>query len=84
MTRSVRFTTEDTAALRKLDADAAIDDSNEVAVISGDMKLKVVRLAHDSGDQFRLTLTFPGAEELEIRIARVQLLRELGVEVNKS
>jgi len=38
----------------------------------------VVRPA--DSDQFWLTITFPGGEELDVRIARTQLFQELGVE----
>ena len=34
----------------------------------GDMKLIVVRLAHDSGDQFLLTLKLPGGELFAVKI----------------
>jgi hypothetical protein len=66
-------------ALRALD-EFTIDSDGETATITGEMKVVVVRPAADDGVRFLLTLQFPGGEELEVRIARTQLLEQLGIE----
>ena len=48
------------------------------------MEIKIIRRAHDGGDQFWLTITLPGGEELDVRIRRVQLLEQLDVEADES
>jgi hypothetical protein len=48
------------------------------------MEVVIVRPAHDGGDQFRLTIRFPGGETLDVRIARTQLLDQLDIEADES
>ena len=64
MTQHLQLDAQDQAALRKLDSDFTISADGEVAVVSGEMELTVKRPDHDGGNQFLLTLTFPGGEEL--------------------
>jgi len=45
----------------------------------GEMEVVVVRPADNDGARFLLTLRFPSGEELEVRIARTQLLEQLGI-----
>jgi hypothetical protein len=75
-----RLDDQDRAALRALDSDFAISTDGERAVISGEMEVEIVRPADDGGARFRLTITFPNGEELEVRIARAQLLEQLDIE----
>jgi hypothetical protein len=76
------FDKQDRAALLALDSDFEIRDG--AAAVSGHIKLTVMRVAHDSGDQFLLTFTMPGGELLDLRIRRVQLLEQLEIEADES
>jgi hypothetical protein len=76
--RHIRFDDQDKRALAALDADFAISADGEVAAVSGQMEVEIVRLAGDGGDRFRLRIRFPG-EELDIKIGRAQLLEQLNV-----
>ena len=80
----LQFDTRDRAALAALDTDFLINPSDEHASISGEMEITVERLADDAGNQFLLTITFPGGEQLEVRLRRTQLLDQLDVEADKS
>ena len=53
-------------------------------MISGEMEVEIVRPADDGGAQLWLTIRFPSGEELDVRIARTQLLEELGRILNGS
>jgi hypothetical protein len=66
----------DKAALRALD-EFTIDVDGKTAKVTGEMEVTIVRPADDDGIRFLLTLRFPGGEELEVRIARPQLLEQL-------
>jgi hypothetical protein len=78
MARRMQLDNQDRAALRALD-DFVIDADGETATVTGEMEVVIVRPADDGGARFRLTLKFPNGEPLAVRIARVQLLRELDV-----
>ena len=80
MAKCLPFDTQDKAALRALDHDFVISADGERAVISGEMEVAIVRPADAGGARLWLTIKFPGGEELDVRIARTQLLQELGVE----
>jgi hypothetical protein len=71
---------QDKRALRALDDDFKISD-NETATITGEMQVVVTRPADD---RFWLKIKFPSGETLDIRVARTQLLQELGVEADES
>ena len=75
-----RLDDQDKAALHKLDDEFTISADNEVAKVVGEMEVEIIRPADDGGARFRLTLKFPGGEELEVRIARSQLLEQLDIE----
>jgi hypothetical protein len=75
----MQFDTQDQAALRALD-DFTISADGEIASIKGEMKVEVVCPADDDGARFWLTIKFPGGETLDVRIARTQLLQQLGIE----
>jgi len=77
MARCLRLDDQDRAALRKLDHDFVISADGETATVSGEVEVAAVRL---DDDRFRLTIRFPHNETLDVRIARAQLLQELGVE----
>jgi hypothetical protein len=76
---SIRFDASDKAALAALDTDFAIDVSGEIATVSGEMTVEITRPASDDGARFLLKLKFPSGETLDVRMARAQLLHELGV-----
>ena len=84
MSQRLQFNTEDRAALAALDTDFAISPGGEHASISGEMEITVERLADDAGNQFLLTITFPGGEQLEVRLRRSQLLEQLDVEADEG
>lgn len=77
MTNRIRFDPQDQAVLRALDHEFVI--SNDVAVIEGEMQVEVVRPTDADGTQLWITLKFPGGEKLDVKIARAQLLQELGI-----
>ena len=80
MTKRMQFDGRDKAAFAALDGDTTIAPNGEVAtVISGQMEVEVTRLAGDGGERFWLTIRFPGGEELDVRIARSQLLEQLDI-----
>ena len=81
MARCLQFDGRDKAALRALDDDFTISADGERAVISGEM---IIRPADDGGARLWLTITFPGGEELDVRVARAQLLQQLDVEADES
>lgn len=47
---------------RAPDTDFAINDSNEVATITGAMKIEIIRAADDGGARLRLRIRFPNDE----------------------
>jgi hypothetical protein len=75
--RRIQFNTQDRRAVAALDDDFTVNDNNDVAVIAGEMRVEIMRIA--GGDQFRLRIGFPGGEQLDVRIARSQMMRELNV-----
>jgi hypothetical protein len=79
MPQHMRFDDQDKRAFAALDADFAISD--EVATISGQMEVEVVRL---DDARLQLTITFPGGETLDVRIRRTQLLQQLDVEADEG
>jgi hypothetical protein len=76
MTRCV-LDDRDRAALRALD-DFTISAEGESATIAGEMEIMVARPVDDDGTRFLLTIRFPGGGTLDVRIARAQLLEQLG------
>jgi hypothetical protein len=74
----------DKQALHKLDNDFTISPDGETASITGEMTIELVRPADDGGAQFWLAITFPGGEELDVRIRRIQLLEQLNIEGDES
>jgi hypothetical protein len=78
MPRHIKFDDLDKRAFAVLDDDFVISSDGETATVTGEMEVTAVRPT--DGDQFWLTIKFPGGEELDARIARTQLLQELGVE----
>jgi len=79
MARCMKLDDQDQRALRKLDNDFVISADGEVAMVEGEMQVELVRPVDDGGAQFWLTIRFPGGEELEVRIARSQLLQQLDI-----
>ena len=80
MARRIRFDDQDkAAALRALDDAFVISSDGETATVVGEMEVDVVRPADDGGARFWLTIKFPGGEELDVRIARAQLLDQLDI-----
>ena len=79
-----RLDDQDKAALHKLDDEFTISADNEVAKVVGEMEVEIIRLTSDDGARFRLTIKFPNGEELEVRIARAQLLEQLDIETDES
>jgi hypothetical protein len=78
MAQHIQLDDQDKAALRALDA-FTVDADGETASVVGEMEVVVVRPADNDGARFLLTLRFPSGEELEVRIARTQLLEQLGI-----
>ena len=84
MAKCMPFDNQDKAALRKLDDDFTFSTDGEVAAISGEMEVEIVRPADDGGAQLWLTITFPGGEKFDVKIRRAQLLEQLDVEADES
>lgn len=84
MTPRLQFDAQDKAALRKLDDDFTISADGEHAVVSGEMEITVERPADDGGSLFLLMITFPGGEQLDVRIRRTQLLEQLDIEADEG
>jgi hypothetical protein len=80
----MRFDAQDQAVLAALDSDFTISADGEIASITGEMELKIIRPDHDGGNQFWLTIQLPGGEELDVRIRRAQLLEQLDIEADES
>jgi len=72
-----------TEQLRALD-NFTISADGEIATVAGEMKIEMVRPAHDDGDQFWLTISLPSSEELNVVIQRTDLLQQLGIEADAS
>jgi hypothetical protein len=81
MAKCLPLDSQDQRALRALDGDFVISADGETASITGEMEVTAVRL---DDARLQLRLKFPGGEELDVRIARAQLLQELDVEVDES
>ena len=84
MAQRLQFDVQDQAALRALDDTFTLDAAGEVATVTGEMEVEVIRLADDDGARFKLTIRFPNGEELEVRIARQQLLQELEIAADEG
>jgi hypothetical protein len=82
MPQHMRLDAQDRQALRALDTDFVISADGETATVAGEMEVVVVRPV--DGDQFWLTITFPGGETLDVRIRRAQLLEQLDVEADEG
>jgi hypothetical protein len=74
----MRLDDQDKAVLRALD-DFTISADGETATIEGEMKVTMVRPAADDGARFFTYAPISSGEELEVRIARTQLLEQLGI-----
>ena len=83
MAQHLQFDAQDRAALAALD-EFTISADGETARVTGEMEVVIVRPADDGGARFRLTIKSPGGEELEVRIARAQLLEQLDIEAGES
>ena len=83
MAQHLQFDAQDREALAALD-EFTISADGETARVTGEMEVVIVRPADDGGARFRLTIKFPGGEELEVRIARAQLLEQLDIEAGES
>jgi hypothetical protein len=70
----------DGGVCQELAAGSTISADGETATVVGEMEVVVVRPADDDGARFWLTIKFPGGETLDVRIARTQLLQQLGIE----
>jgi hypothetical protein len=70
---------QDKAALYSLDSDFVI--AGDTAKVAGNLEIEVVREAQD---RLCITINFPGGEKMDVRILRVQLLRELGIESDED
>jgi hypothetical protein len=79
MPRCMPLDRHDRAVLRALDDDFSISDDGETAKLTGQMEIEIVRPADDGGTRLRWTFKLPGGEPLTVRIARAQLLQELGI-----
>ena len=82
MPQHIRLYYQDRRALHALDHDFVISADGERAVISGEMEVTAVRL--DDDRFFCLTVTFPSGEELDVRVARSQLLEQLDIEADEG
>jgi hypothetical protein len=80
----MRLDDQDKRALHALDDTFTVNNNGEVASITGEMDVTIIRPADDGGAQFWLTLKFPSGEELDVRIRRIQLLEQLGVEAGEG
>jgi hypothetical protein len=75
----------DRVAVSTLDPDFRFGSYDEIASIEGMMKIEVVRLIADNGDDlFHLRIIFPSKETLNLRIERIQLLSQLDIETADS
>ena len=84
MAQRLQFDVQDKAALHALDNDFVISADGETATVTGEMEVELIRLADADGNRFKLTITFPGGEPLEVRIARQQLLEQLEIEADED
>jgi hypothetical protein len=84
LARCMKFDDRDKAALHALDDTFTVNNNGEVASIAGEMEVTIIRPADDGGARFWLTIKFPSGEELDVRIARAQLLDQLDVEPDES
>lgn len=80
----LQFDARDQAVLRALDDTFVISNDGEVATVEGEMHVEVVRPVDVDGTQLWITFKFPSGEKLDVKIARAQLLQELGIEADKS
>ena len=55
-------------------------ETSNGAMLSGEMEITVERPADDDGNRFWLMITFPGGEQLDVRLRRSQLLDQLNIE----
>src|SRR5262245_56228612 len=74
---------EERRRVRALD-DFVIDADGETATVRGDMEVVLVRPVGDGGARLWLTIKFPSGETLDVRIARAQLLSQLGIKTDES
>jgi hypothetical protein len=56
----IRLDDTDRRVLDALDHDFEIDDSNEVATVSGEMAVEIIRPADADGTRYQIQITFPG------------------------
>ena len=84
MVRCMRLDDQGKAALRALGGTFTISTDGETATVGGEMEVVIVRPADDGGARFWLTIRLPGGEELDVQIARAQLLQQLDIDADKS
>ena len=83
MARCMTFDDQDKAALHALDDFTISDDGNgESATLAGEMKVEIVRPAHDGGRQLWLTITLPGGDEIAVIMPRRNLLGAANIEAS--
>jgi hypothetical protein len=80
----MRLDDQDKRALHALDDTFTVNNNGEVASITGEMEITIIRPADDGGARFWLTIRFPSNETLDVRIARSQLLEQLDVGDDES
>ena len=61
-----------------------ISTDGETATVGGEMEVVIVRPPDDGGARFWLTIRLPGGEELDVQIARAQLLQQLDIDADES
>jgi hypothetical protein len=79
MTNHIQLDYRDKKAFTKLDQDFKFSDDGTIAMVSGLMKVTIVRLADDDGSRFQLTIEFPGSELFAIFLSRQRTLEQLGI-----
>ena len=72
MARLLQLDAQDKQALHALDTSFTFNNNYEIATVIGEMEINMIRPADDGGARFWLTITLPGGEELDVRIARTQ------------
>ena len=72
MSKYMPLNEQDKRALHKLDVDFNFNDSGEIATISGNMKVTIIRPPPAGSGQFLMTIEFPNNELFDIRLSREQ------------
>ena len=58
-------------------------NDGETAIILREMKVCLVRPTDDDGTRLWLMIRLPGGEELDVQIARAQLLQQLDIDADE-